>query len=79
MLGEALLGQQKYSAAEPLLLQGYEGMKQREAQIPEPVKITRLTEATERIVQLYEATRQPEKARAWRAKLPQAKGPEKKE
>src|SRR5207245_269157 len=31
MLGEALVGQKQYAAAEPLLVQGYEGMKQREA------------------------------------------------
>ena len=31
MLGEALLEQKKYPEAEPLLLSGYEGMKQREA------------------------------------------------
>jgi len=34
MLGEALLLQKKYTEAEPLLLQGYEGMKLREAMIP---------------------------------------------
>jgi tetratricopeptide (TPR) repeat protein len=67
MLGGALLGQQKYAEAEPLLLQGYEGMKQREAQIPPGGKI-RLPEAVERLVRLYEATNQPEKARVWREK-----------
>ena len=34
-----------------------------------------LTEAIERLVQLYEATQQVEKARAWRAKLPPEKAP----
>ena len=34
MLGGAFLGQKKYTEAEPLLLAGYEGMKQREATIP---------------------------------------------
>ena len=28
LLGESLLGQKKYAEAEPLLLSGYEGMKQ---------------------------------------------------
>ena len=55
MLGAALLGQKKYSEAEPLLLAGYQGMKEREAKIPAPYKI-RLVEALERLVQLYEAT-----------------------
>lgn len=53
-LGGALLGQKKYAEAEPLLLQGYAGMKQREAKIPPQGKF-RLTEALERLVQLYEA------------------------
>jgi serine/threonine protein kinase/Tfp pilus assembly protein PilF len=74
MLGGALLGQKKYADAEPLLLQGYEGMKQREAKIPPQGKV-RLVEATERLVRLYEATNQPEKARPWREKLPSGKSP----
>jgi tetratricopeptide (TPR) repeat protein len=65
LLGGALLGQQKYREAEPLLLQGYEGMKQREDRIPWFAK-EQLPEAAGRLVQLYEATNQPEKARVWR-------------
>src|SRR5262249_26015412 len=34
MLGGALNGQQRHAEAEPLLVQGYEGMKQRAAEIP---------------------------------------------
>jgi uncharacterized protein HemY len=34
MLGAALLGQMKYAEAEPLVIQGYEEMKAREAKIP---------------------------------------------
>jgi eukaryotic-like serine/threonine-protein kinase len=68
MLGGALLGQKKYADAEPLLLTGYEGMKQREAKIPPPGKV-RLTEALERLVHLYEATGQKDKAEEWRKKL----------
>ena len=34
LLGASLLGQKKYAEAEPFLLQGYEGMKAREAKIP---------------------------------------------
>jgi serine/threonine protein kinase/tetratricopeptide (TPR) repeat protein len=72
LLGGALLGQQQYAAAEPLLLQGYEGMKQREAKIP-PNGSLRLTQAVERLVRLYEATNQPDKARLWRERLPNNK------
>jgi hypothetical protein len=74
MLGGALLGQRQYAKAEPLLLQGYEGMNRREAQIPERGK-ARLPEAIERIVRLYEATQQAEKARVWREKLPPENAP----
>jgi hypothetical protein len=68
MLGGALLGQKKYAEAEPLLLAGYEGMKQREAQIP-PQGRPRLTEALERLVGLYEATGRMEQADVWRKRL----------
>ncbi len=66
MLGGALLGQRKYADAEPLLLQGYEGMKAREMAIP-PQGRLRLTEAAGRLVELYEATQRPEEAAKWSA------------
>ena len=37
MLGEALLGQQKYTDAEPLLKEGYEGIKHAQNKIPAEV------------------------------------------
>lgn len=55
LLGGALLDQKRYTPAEPLLLQGYEGMKARRAKIPQQAQY-RLREAVERLVQLYEAT-----------------------
>jgi tetratricopeptide (TPR) repeat protein len=70
LLGGTLLGQQRYAEAEPLLLQGYEGMKQREAEILGQWRY-RLVEAGERLIRFYEETGQPEKARAWRAKVRQ--------
>jgi len=72
LLGDVLRGQQKYAEAEPLLLQGYEGMKQREA-IMHANERRRLAEAGERVVRFYEITQQPEKARVWRKKV-KAKG-----
>jgi hypothetical protein len=63
-----LLGQKRYTQAEPLLLEGYEGMKQREA-IMHANQRRRLTEAGERIVRFYEVTQQQEKARLWREKV----------
>jgi hypothetical protein len=61
MLGGSLLGQKKYTEAEPLLLAGYEGMKQREVNIPLKRKV-RLSEAPQRLVQLYQATQRPDQA-----------------
>jgi tetratricopeptide (TPR) repeat protein/tRNA A-37 threonylcarbamoyl transferase component Bud32 len=70
-LGAALAGQKKYAEAEPLLLQGYEGMKARAAKVPAPRKAG-LTEAAERVVGLYEAWGRKDQAAAWRAKLGKA-------
>jgi hypothetical protein len=68
LLGKVLCSQQKYAEAEPLLLEGYEGMKQREAILPANEK-RRLAEACERVVRFYEMTIQPEKGREWRDRL----------
>src|SRR5262249_36466423 len=68
LLGGALLGQQKHADAEPLLLQGYEGMKAREAKIPKGDR-GRLTEALERLVQLYDAWDKPDQAAEWRKRF----------
>jgi tetratricopeptide (TPR) repeat protein len=65
LLGDALLGQKKYAEAEPLLLEGYDGMKQREAKIPPQGKV-RLSEALERLVQLYDAWGKQDQAEQWR-------------
>jgi hypothetical protein len=55
-----------YREAEPLLKSGYEGMKAREKTIPAQGKL-RLTEAAERLVQLYEATERKDAAKKWTA------------
>ncbi len=67
-LGEALLGQARFAEAEPLVIQGYEQMKAREATIPAAGK-TRLSEAAERVVRMYEAWGKPETAARWKATL----------
>jgi serine/threonine protein kinase/tetratricopeptide (TPR) repeat protein len=76
MLGGSLLGQKKYANAEPLLRAGYEGMMQRVDRIPAPGK-PRLTEALQRLVQLYEATGEIDKADTWRKKWQEAQPPTK--
>jgi hypothetical protein len=65
LLGVALLGRKKHAAAEPLPVQGYEEMKLREEKIPGGGTFLQ-AQTARRLVQLYEATNQPEKARAWR-------------
>jgi serine/threonine protein kinase/tetratricopeptide (TPR) repeat protein len=68
VLGGALLGQKKYVEAEPLLLQGYEGLKRTGGGQAAGWQF-RLPEAGERVVRFYEETNQPEKAREWRERL----------
>jgi tetratricopeptide (TPR) repeat protein len=68
LLGASLLGQKKFGDAEPLLITGYKGMKERKAEIPTTLK-HHLPEAGERVVRLYDDWGKPEKAADWRAKL----------
>lgn len=71
MLGAALLGQHKYDEAEPLLLAGYKGLREvggdyvaqgYSAYIPPD---QRLIEASQRLVELYDAWGKPEEATKW--------------
>jgi tetratricopeptide (TPR) repeat protein len=66
MLGGALLGQKKYGDAEPLLLAGYEGMKQREKSIT-PIDQISLSRAVDRLVELYTATDKRDQLNKWQA------------
>ena len=68
LLGGILMRQKKYAKAEPLLLSGYNGMKQREAKIPFVAKI-QLKRAITGLVELYEATGQLDQAAEWKKKL----------
>ncbi len=68
LLGRSLLGQKKYVAAEPLLLKGYQGLKQQEARLPGRGK-ARLVEALAALVQLYEALDNQAEAARWRREL----------
>jgi serine/threonine protein kinase len=77
VLGESLLGQKKFTQAEPLLVQGYQGVTQRQDKIPPAYRQLRLSEAMERLVRLYEATNQKEKADPLRKKLEETKAAKK--
>ncbi len=59
MLDGALAWQKKFQETEPLLVQGYSGMKDREANIQHAAQ-TRLAEAISRLVDLYTALDKPE-------------------
>src|SRR5262249_53375941 len=72
LLGNALLGQKKYSEAEPLLLRGNDGLILHRAKIPADEK-RRLVEALERLVRLYDEWGKPDQAATWRKKLEAAK------
>jgi tetratricopeptide (TPR) repeat protein len=68
MIGAALLGQKKYVEAEPLLLAGYTGMKDREKTIPKSGGAElRLPEALDRLIQLYTETNKPDEVKKWQA------------
>jgi hypothetical protein len=64
MLGGALLGQKRYPEAEPLLREGYQGLKDRADQIP-PEARKRILEAVDRLVELYTALGKPEDVKKW--------------
>ncbi len=68
MLGGALAWQKKFQEAEPLLVEGYEGMKERDAKIPHAAQ-PRLAEAIRRLVDIYTAWEKPEQAAEWQKKL----------
>ena len=68
LLGASLVGQEHDTEAEPLLVAGFEGLKQREATIP-PQARTRLTESLKHLVHLYEARQKPDQAAKWREEL----------
>jgi tetratricopeptide (TPR) repeat protein len=68
LLGGALLGQNKYAEAEPRLLRGYENLKLREAKISTRARPC-VTEALQRLVQLYDQVGKIDEAAKWRDEL----------
>jgi eukaryotic-like serine/threonine-protein kinase len=72
LLGASLAGQKKYAEAEPLLLEGYQGMLARKDRTDVP-DWYHLERAREWIAELYQAWGKPEKAAEWRQQLKQVK------
>ena len=62
------MGQRRYPEAEPLILEGYEGIEARRARDPAPDQ-PRLSEAADRVVRLYESWGELDQAAAWKARL----------
>jgi eukaryotic-like serine/threonine-protein kinase len=67
LLGASLAGQKQYADAEPLLLEGYQGMLTRKNRISVPDQY-HLDRAHEWLIQLYVDWGKPDKASAWRKK-----------
>jgi hypothetical protein len=62
------LAEQKSANAEQLLLEGYRGMVQRKDTIPPSTRI-RLSQALQRLVDLYTAWEEPVEAASWQKAL----------
>jgi hypothetical protein len=52
-----------------LLVRGYEGLKQRQAEMPSRLRTARLKVAAERLVALYDSTGNKDEAAVWRRTL----------
>jgi eukaryotic-like serine/threonine-protein kinase len=71
LLGAALSAEKKYEAAEPLLIDGYNGLAERAAVIPADSRAA-LARAGEWIVQLYRAWGKPDRVQEWSDRLDHA-------
>jgi tetratricopeptide (TPR) repeat protein len=69
LLGSALAGQKKFAEAEPLLVEGYEGIKERQERIPFLWRTRRPAQALARVVELYKAWGKPAEAEKWSGEL----------
>ena len=70
------MGQKNYAEAEPLLLQSYQGLQQRQASLPPILNAPRrITESLERLVQLNEAWGKPTQATEWKKNWPSSSKP----
>jgi hypothetical protein len=68
LLGAALCGERKFSEAEPLLAEGYRGLKQRQDRNHYGQE-KQMRVALERLVEVCAATNQREQAEQWRSVL----------
>jgi eukaryotic-like serine/threonine-protein kinase len=68
LLGASLAGQRRFAEAEPLIVSGYDGLHEQAATLPAYFRSV-LTDAGERVVDLYTAWGKPAQAAEWRKKL----------
>ena len=61
LLGSSLAGQKKFAEAEPLLVSGYEGLRQREGTMPAASRV-KIDQARTRLSQMYHDSGKPQKA-----------------
>jgi len=66
LLGAALIGQMKYSAAEPLLQAAVDQLQQQEAKVPNTVRPL-LRTTIDQLIEIYTKTNQPENLAKWQA------------
>jgi hypothetical protein len=76
LLAESLVAEKRFNEAEPMLLAGYDGLRQREASIPAVSKPT-LDRAAAWLVRLYTEEGKPELAEQWKKKPTTTAGPTK--
>ena len=69
MLGEVLMAGKKPVEAEPLLVAGYEGLRQDENAIPDVVWKVRVAEAIQHLIDLARAKNKPDDVKKWQAEL----------
>jgi eukaryotic-like serine/threonine-protein kinase len=67
LLGASLSGQKRYAEAEPLLLEGYQGMVVRKARIGAP-DWHHVDRSREWIIRLYQSWEKPDRAAEWRSR-----------
>jgi tetratricopeptide (TPR) repeat protein len=68
VLGVSLTAQHRYSDAEPLVIAGYEGLRQRQQTIPASYQSV-LQKSADAVLRLYEAWGKSDKTLEWREKL----------
>jgi hypothetical protein len=76
LLGESLVAEKRWSEAEPILLAGYDGMRQREASIPAASRAN-VRNAAGWLVRLYTEEGKPDLAEQWKQKSAATAGPNK--